>query len=193
MREPPHVANRRRVGHAVGRHVEDVTVRNGREVVGFFTGHPAVPGSGAAGAVTNRAADAAPRFEDLAAMGVEHQRGRPAGRREVVRRAAERRAAPLFVISNEHGQVSTTLTTVLLSIVGEFGRVAAPPEMAPPGGKCRHAVVGARGPGAAGHRVAGPAEAEIPEAGGQHQQRQSGRFVSDRCQRPIRRVDSSPA
>ena len=37
----------------------------------------------------------------------------------------------LFVIPDEHGQVSTALTAVLLSIWGEFGRVAAPPEMTP--------------------------------------------------------------
>ncbi len=158
---------RTRRGLAAGGHLEDVAVRFAKRgiVVGpehrFFTGEPAAPGRGPAGAVAHRARQRHRAAHDTAGGRVDVERGGAAAGPGVV--------APPAVEGRPHFDL------------------VVPHEMHQTAGACerRHAVVGARRHAAARQRVAGPSEGVITESLGQVQQRQPRGVVEDGLQGPV--------
>src|SRR5690606_19858533 len=99
VREAPGVVDRRAVADAEARHLEDVAVVEAvrpsmERMEGFLAADPAAPRRQAAGAVADRAGEAAPGCLELADSKVEHEIRRAAGLVRIVFPAGAHTAGP---------------------------------------------------------------------------------------------------
>ena len=131
---------------------------------GFLAGEPAAPWRRAARTVTQGAREAGTSPKRRRVRVHDERRGPTSGEAVVGERRREGRTGGELVIANQlHAAV-------------------APRE----GG---HAVGGGRRPHAIVHRISGPRDGAVAEAGGQLEQRQPGHLVGDRRERPEPRAD----
>ena len=164
----------------------------------FLARDPRAPRRHAAGAIANGPGEGGVRGEPPAFPGVEHQIGRAAGaigRVSDFRTADVRRASSRLVISHEHqpaGSAAIVVSIVVVIAPAGAVTVAVPSivvvivvvamQLVDHG----HPVVEARARHAVRHHVAGPAVRPVAEAPRQLDQRQAGRLVQHRSDRPIR-------
>src|SRR5688572_9972978 len=108
MREASHVADGNRIADAIGRNLEDVAMRLGRQLHrGLLTRQPRSPRRWTTGAVADGPTQTVARVDRFTFVRVELDRRRAATGGEVIRRSAEGSAGTVLMIANKTDTTAT--------------------------------------------------------------------------------------